>query len=213
MTDIHSIESLVPGFGYFPSSLTEGDENNLVQRINENQKRWEPDYSRLIQRYGYRYHHREKVLTRLEPLPDWLNSWAMRFFELGWTTCIADQVTVQSYEPGIGISEHFDDRKCFGSSIVTISLLSPCVYSLFHPKLRSRHELLVEPRSVVLLRESVRNEWKHGIPARKTDSIGTGQISRGPRLSLTFRTVNLDRVVSSINGDEIVEYSSIPQGA
>ena len=57
-------------------------------------------------------------------------------------------------------------------------------------------DTLLEPRSLVVMRGEARNDWKHGIPARKSDAFA-GQTWRCPegahrRVSLTFRTVVLE---------------------
>jgi alkylated DNA repair dioxygenase AlkB len=122
--------------------------------------------------------------------------WAARFCDFGWMHALADQATVQEYEPGVGISDHIDDSLCFGPEIVTVSLLSPCVYRLTNPKTKFFVEQVIQPRSAVILSDQVRAHWKHGIPARKTDIVDGQRRRRTKRLSITFRTANPARVES-----------------
>lgn len=46
-------------------------------------------------------------------------------------------------------------------------------------------EVLLEPRSLVMLYGEARYNWKHAIPARTRD----GEVERGRRVSLTLRKV------------------------
>jgi alkylated DNA repair dioxygenase AlkB len=51
--------------------------------------------------------------------------------------------------------------------------------------------LLLEPRSLVILRSDARYNWTHRIAARKTDDF-QGRVIERRRVSLTFRKVILD---------------------
>ena len=51
--------------------------------------------------------------------------------------------------------------------------------------------VLLEPRSLLVMGGASRYEWLHGLAARKTDTWGGRTITRGRRLSLTFRKVIL----------------------
>jgi hypothetical protein len=54
--------------------------------------------------------------------------------------------------------------------------------------------LLLEPRSVLVMSDVARYQWKHGIPARKHDSYEGEDYTRGRRLSITFRSILLEAV-------------------
>jgi alkylated DNA repair dioxygenase AlkB len=177
----------VPGFSYYDAVLSPADEADIVLRV-ENEGRWEQDYQRRAQRYGFGYEYDTKTLTKITPVPSWLLEWAVLFCDRGWMRAPADQVTVQEYRPGAGIGDHCDDRLCFGPDIATISLLAPCTYRLTQRKERQMHVRVLQPRSVVVLQGDARRIWKHGILTTKTDAI------RERRLSLTFRTINPQRV-------------------
>ena len=49
--------------------------------------------------------------------------------------------------------------------------------------------LLLECGSLLVLAGASRYNWKHGIPARKSDKLGGQSLWRSRRVSLTFRTV------------------------
>jgi hypothetical protein len=61
----------VPGFSYHEDILSHGDEQDLVARITA-EGRWEQDFERRAQRYGYRYEYITKTLRQIVPVPDWL---------------------------------------------------------------------------------------------------------------------------------------------
>jgi alkylated DNA repair dioxygenase AlkB len=181
---------IVDGFECHNEVLSADEERDAVELIDK-EGRWEQDYQRSAQRYGLRYNYETKTLTRIDPIPSWLEVWAGRFCKCGWMPEPATQITVQEYQPGTGIGEHIDDKLCFGSHIVTISLLSPCTYRLTHrPSLQQKTEIL-PPRCAVVLSREARSIWKHGILTTQKHQI------RSRRLSITFRTVNPERVIAS----------------
>ena len=78
---------------------------------------------------------------------------------------------------------------CFGPRIAIVSLGSPCVMIFSHLHSDARHEVMLEERSLTLLSGAARTDWRHGIPARKSDRVGRVKVARGRRLSVTVRTV------------------------
>jgi alkylated DNA repair dioxygenase AlkB len=51
--------------------------------------------------------------------------------------------------------------------------------------------ILLEPRSLVVLKGEARYGWMHGIPPRKSDIVAGTTVRRSRRVSLTFRKVIL----------------------
>jgi hypothetical protein len=123
----------------------------------------------------------------------------------------ARQAILNLYHPGEGITPHVDLLKRFGDGIVGISLGSGCVMSFNkEPSEESRAtsgvqvqkvcgegaedwELYLPERSIIVLTEEARYEWKHGIQGRRADFVRGEHgreaewIARGVRLSITFR--------------------------
>ena len=97
-----------------------------------------------------------------------------------------DQVIVNEYLPGQGISPHINCISCFGNVICSLSLLSPCVMDFIEEE---KISILLEPSSLLLLTGSSRYNWKHGIAARKSDIYDSNKIIRQRRISVTFRTI------------------------
>jgi alkylated DNA repair dioxygenase AlkB len=78
-----------------------------------------------VQHYGWRYDYRERRVTeemRLGPLPDWLLPAAEAVGDLPEFDRRPDQVIVNEYLPGQGISAHVDCEPCFGPAIASLSL-------------------------------------------------------------------------------------------
>jgi alkylated DNA repair dioxygenase AlkB len=72
-----------------------------------------------------------------------------------------------------------------------VTLGSSCVMKLSAEADERREWLLLERGSLLVLAGPARYDWRHSIPTRKSDPIGDQVISRGRRVSLTFRTVLL----------------------
>ncbi|REC61015.1 hypothetical protein DRF65_18460 [Chryseobacterium pennae] len=98
-----------------------------------------------------------------------------------------DQVIINEYEPGQGISNHIDCVSCFEDIIISVSLLSSCVMQF--SKDREQQEILLQPRSLLLLSGEARYHWKHGIKAVKNDKWSDTIIPRKRRISITFRKI------------------------
>ena len=104
-------------------------------------------------------------------------------------TAAPDQLIVNEYEPGQGITAHVDCVPCFGPVVCSLTLGSQCVMELSAIKGGGTESLLLERGSLLVLAGESRYHWRHAIPGRKSDQIGEQVIQRSRRVSLTFRTV------------------------
>ncbi|KAI6024507.1 hypothetical protein EDC04DRAFT_2573981 [Pisolithus marmoratus] len=102
----------------------------------------------------------------------------------------ARQAIVNLYHPGEGITPHVDLLNRFDDGIIGVSLCSGCVMTFE----RSRWDLYLPERSILVLSKDARYGWTHGIPSRTHDLVegeDRGQepclFRRGTRLSITFR--------------------------
>lgn len=183
---------LPPGAHYRPEFVTAGSEAQLVKTIDE--QPWIADLRRRVQHYGYRYDYRARNVTPdayLGPLPQWASDLAGRLAGNGWFERAPDQLIVNEYLPGQGISAHVDCVPCFGDTIASISLLSTCEMVFENHSIGDRRTALLEPRSALLLNGPARLAWTHAIPARKSDLVNGQRVPRSRRVSLTFRTVEV----------------------
>lgn len=180
----------VPGLRYIATYLTLEEQAALAAVIDE--QPWLTDLKRRVQQYGYRYNYTGRTVDTsmfLGPLPIWASRLAQRLHHDGYTPELPDQVIVNEYEPGQGISSHIDCVPCFGDTILSLSLLSSCMMLFTHSRSQAQSSLFLEPGSLLVMQGEARYTWRHSIPARKSDVYNDQKIMRGRRLSLTFRTV------------------------
>lgn len=190
------IES-VPGLKIWDSFLTPDEQSHCVQRVDAAVNEWRDDLSRRVQHYGWRYDYKARAITpdmHIGALPDWLDILAQKLYdETGLFDRKPEQVIVNEYLPGQGIAMHIDHRG-FGPTVCTISLLDDWEMD-FSPNWKDKYPALLPQGSCVLLTETSRSEWQHGIAPRKSEHAENSRRRRGRRLSLTFRTVlNSDRM-------------------
>jgi alkylated DNA repair dioxygenase AlkB len=178
----------IEGFSYHPNYISPDEEKRLIETID--QKSWMNDLKRRVQHYGYRYDYKSRIVKNdffIGTLPAWLNNLSLQLHQDNLFPKPPDQVIVNEYLPGQGISAHIDCIPCFGKTIASLSLGSGAV--MVFTKGSEKHEIYLEPRSLVLLSGAARYEWSHSIPARQSDNCDGIKIARARRLSLTFRNV------------------------
>ena len=181
----------IRGLQYVPDYINAVQHDWLLGRIDNQQ--WLGDLKRRVQHYGFKYDYRARKVNlelRIGALPEWLQKLSRKLHRDGHMPETADQVIVNEYEPGQGISSHIDCEPCFKNTIVSLSLGSGCVMN-FTNKFDRKHiiPIWLAPRSIVVLRDEARYEWLHGIAARKWDVWGNQRYERARRVSLTFRKV------------------------
>ena len=182
----------IDGLRYIPNFITNAEAQVLLQKIDANP--WLTDLKRRVQHYGWKYDYtarRVDETMRLGGLPDWLMDLGHRLQQEGYFSKLPDQVIINEYQPGQGISPHIDCVPCFEETIASLSLGSLCVMNFTHANTGEKTSRLLEPRSLLLFSGDARYHWKHGIAARKSDKHNGQIIARGRRISLTFRNVIL----------------------
>jgi alkylated DNA repair dioxygenase AlkB len=182
----------IPGLHYVADYLDEGRERGLVEQIDRGP--WLTELRRRVQHCGYRYDYKGRKVTPemyLGPLPGWLLPLCRELKDRGLMPRVADQVIVNEYEPGQGIAPHVDCVPCFDDTIASLTLGSSCVMEFTKVKTREKASLFLARRSLVVLSGEARYDWRHAIPARKSDSHEGRAVARGRRLSLTFRNVRV----------------------
>src|SRR5918997_1290838 len=180
----------IPGLTYITDYINLDEQNALIGLID--QQEWSTKLKRRIQHYGYRYDYKNGSLASsqyLGALPDWAQTIASRLYDDGLTTKVFDQVIVNEYEPGQGITNHIDCLPCFGNTIISLSLGSSCVMDFTHSQTKEKASLLLYPGSLVVMQGAARYDWEHGIAARKKDKYKDREIVRSRRVSMTFREV------------------------
>jgi len=189
-----SIIAPIYGLTYIPNYLSAQEHEELVQTIQR--QPWRSDIRRRVQHYGWRYDYKVRSIDYdmyMGNLPDWVGWLAKQLYEDKHIGAVPDQMIVNEYLPGQGIAPHIDCEPCFGNAVISISLLSPIVMDFCHVATRRKAEVLLEPRSLVVIADESRYEWTHGIAARKTDFFRQEKFDRKLRISLTFRKVMFEK--------------------
>ncbi len=180
----------IPELTYLPHYITVDEQNKLINIID--QQEWSTKLRRRVQHYGYRYDYKNGSLASssyLGDLPNWAGGIAKRLSDDGLTTKVPDQVIINEYEPGQGITSHIDCVPCFGKTIISLSLGSSCVMDFTHSQIKQKASILLLPRSLVVMQGAARYEWQHSIAARKKDKYKGRELVRTRRVSMTFREV------------------------
>lgn len=176
----------IPGLHYAPDVLTEDEQRGLLQQVDS--QPWLTDLKRRVQHYGYKYDYRARRIDHemfVGTLPSFARDVAQRLMELNLLAEMPDQMIVNEYLPGQGISAHIDCEPCFTSTIATVSLGSQCEMEFVSRKTGEKKQLLLWPGSALVMTGEARYDWTHAIPFRKSDR----GIPRQRRVSLTFRRV------------------------
>ncbi|KAK3841901.1 MAG: hypothetical protein J3R72DRAFT_444002 [Linnemannia gamsii] len=211
---------------YLPDFITPAEEQALIDKVLTAPKpKWVHLKNRRLQNWGGIVSDRGMIG---EPLPDWLSYLFPRFREAGVfegmdaTHQDPNHCLVNEYLAGQGIMPH-KDGPAYLPTVATVTLSSHCVLEFYkHPEDKDREDhdstkdgvreqepefsLLVQPRSLLVLKEDVYKKYMHGIreiteddlrkgnilnlPEAKPDGIEeTPVLERETRVSLTFRIV------------------------
>lgn len=185
---------MIPGLSLIEEFIGADREAQLTEWIDS--KPWDDRLHRRVQQYGHRYDHRSRSLDEsyLGPLPELLGGLA-RDLE-PYFGKVPNQVIINEYLPGQGISKHIDCPRCFGPVVLSLSLQSGAMMRFDDHQpldLRRRHELYLPRRSLLILKDEARYEWRHEIVKRRSDKLGDEERVRERRISVTLRRA-LERV-------------------
>ena len=187
----HEAAALIGGLRYVENYISEYQHDWLLTEIDKHQ--WLDDLKRRVQHYGFKYDYKARRVDmgmRLGELPKWLKRLSQKLHEDKHMPEVADQVIVNEYLPGQGISSHIDCEPCFEDTIVSLSLGAGCVMDFTNRSDKTKKvPVWLAPRSLVVLSGEARHEWLHGIAGRKTDEWEGQKHERQRRVSLTFRKV------------------------
>ncbi|MEO0595226.1 MAG: alpha-ketoglutarate-dependent dioxygenase AlkB [Chloroflexota bacterium] len=184
---------MITGLRYIPNFVSEHSAKDLIDTIDH--QFWMTDMKRRVQHYGYVYDYKKRIVTSdmaLGGLPDWLADLAEQVHTTGYISAMPDQVIINEYVPGQGISPHVDCEPCFDDTILSLSLGSACLMDFTHIEGQHTNSILLAPRSLLIMAGEARYDWKHGIATRKSDVVDGKRVARQRRISLTMRKVILD---------------------
>ena len=190
--DVYENIKGIPGLTYKPDYITKQEEKKLIDAIDK--ETWLDDLSRRVQHYGYKYDYTARRINlnmKIGSLPDWILPLSEKLTKDGFFKKQPDQVIINEYKSGQGIADHIDCEPCFEDTIVSLSLLDSVVMDFTEAiNKKNRVEVPLFPRSIIILKEDARYDWKHGIKKRKKHKYKKsweGELNR--RISLTFRRV------------------------
>lgn len=188
-SDSEALEKLLAnGASYDPSFLTPQQSGLLIAAIDSQGHKWENDFSRRVQHYGWHYEYSQHGTIRpTDSIPDFLEGVCEEMLDRGWFEKQPNQVLVNEYEPGQGIGKH-KDRDCFGPAVATLTLGDCWPMQFILPDGES-FEFFLEVGSVLVMDGDVRSKWLHTIYPRKNDKLGFTKRPRRRRVSVTFRTI------------------------
>jgi alkylated DNA repair dioxygenase AlkB len=177
----------IPGLKLIEDFITPHKAEELLKIVDS--QPWLNDLQRRVQHYGYKYDYKLRDLENLYlgSLPNWLLEICKALTDTKIFDHAPGQVIINEYLPGQGISPHIDCVPCFGETIASLSLGSSCIMDF--QKLDKKVSVMLEPNSLCVMKDEARYNWQHSIPSRKTDFFGGVKITRGRRVSLTFRNV------------------------
>ncbi|XP_077141877.1 putative RNA/DNA demethylase ALKBH6 [Ranitomeya variabilis] len=201
---------------YIPEYITAAEEEYLLRQVyNAPKPKWTQLSGRKLQNWGGLPHPRGMVP---EKLPPWLQTYTDKISSLEvFGGSRANHVLVNEYNPGEGIMPH-EDGPLYYPTVTTISLGSHTLLDFYLPisgpgseeenqaarTEEQRHvlSLLLEPRSLFILREDLYKSHLHGIRPVTQDTLdhkvaNLGQcaaraeetLARRTRVSLTVRLV------------------------
>ncbi|QED23056.1 alpha-ketoglutarate-dependent dioxygenase AlkB [Candidatus Deianiraea vastatrix] len=162
----------IEGLSYATNYITLEQEQFLIDRIDK--QPWLSDLKRRVQHYGYKYDYKARRITpdlKIADVPAWLQ--ILPSF---------DQVIINEYRAGQGITPHIDCIPCFGDTICIVSLLEDCEMILENAGVK--HSIILHQKSLLKLEGEARYKWKHSIPQRKSNI-------NNRRVSITYRKVIL----------------------
>lgn len=190
----------VPGLAVLDGFLSDADAAALLGHLDA--QPWDDRLNRRVQHYGYTFDYSTRHVdleNPAPPLPPLVLALAARAAAAAGSPwgegVLPDQLTVNEYEPGQGISAHVETHSAFADGIVALSLGSGCVMELRRqlgadgaaPPVK--RQVWLAPRSLMAMTGECRYGWSHSIPARKHDRVSGALLPRARRVSVTLRKV------------------------
>jgi len=170
---------MIEGLTIIENYISDAEEVLLIDQIN--QQEWNNSLVRRTQHYGYEYNYTSKAVgDPIQSIPNWNNFLIDRMLKDEYITKKVEQLIINEYKAGQGISKHIDS-KIFGNTIISLSLGSSC--NMIFRKGSEVIEIHIKPKTLLIMKDIARWKWTHEIPQRKTDD----KIARTTRISLTFR--------------------------
>ncbi|CAE7474486.1 ALKBH8 [Symbiodinium natans] len=205
----------VPGLHVVTDFITDEESVSLLREIDA--RPWDTSIKRRVQHYGHAFDYATLKIAEqgtVPTMPSFAAEVISRLRDSSLMPHEVDQLTVNEYEPGVGIAFHVDAHSAFEDGIAAITLGSGIVMEFRktdatsgklsmgkHHRMAppqagaeiSKHVWL-PPKSLLIISGEARFAWQHGIAWRKTDCLKEGEVlPRSRRVSLTFRRARCGR--------------------
>lgn len=216
----------IPGAIYIPNFISIEEEKEIISTFDSHP--YQKVIRRRQQFYGPTYYHTTHDLKSIQPTNDKQDKYSLDMNEFKWLidkffnlkdnkgyeifkkdgSNYPDQILVNEYIGNMGISTHFDDFEAFDDVIATLSFCNPLYMTLQKPKEINNHctdlykngkiRILLEPRSLFVMKDDCRYKWRHGITKHKLVFLpqNKGVLKRDDkyrRISATIRKLGKGR--------------------
>ena len=144
---------------------------------------------RDVAHYGHEYSYRSfGIGSNCYPVPLIITQFLEKL------TCVLvplpNQFTLTKYIPGSGIPMHTDIIDGIGPQIASLSFLNPIIFHFTDSSSSTSLQILLNPRSLLVMDKEARYTFQHGIKERKSDLLQDGSVcKRKTRWSITMRHV------------------------
>lgn len=105
---------------------------------------------------------------------------------------VFDQCIANHYQPGQGLINHVDLDK-FEDGILILNLVGSATMVFEHVLLGTLYQIFLQEGDILILNESARYDWYHGIESLTEDVVNGKTIVRGQRISITLRKMKLEQ--------------------
>lgn len=185
----------IPGLFIYRNYLTKEEQDEIIKEIYE--REWDDSgIRRKVQQFirDYDYSSRNPVGRKKDNPPPSILKLKQQLETTGVFKKSIDQIIVNKYEPGEGISAHAD-HEAFDDTITTISLGSSATMIFCCKINKNKICVRLNPGDMATMTGESRCNWTHEIPARKNDRMmgdipvltGGKWVPRKTRISVTFR--------------------------
>lgn len=171
------------GLSYRSDFISSDEEKYYIDFVESCE--WSNDLYRKTQQYGFKYNYLTRSLIDAPAIPDVLLNLVNKVEQELKLNNYFNQIIVNHYNPGQGISKHTDHTRWFDNTICVVSLGGNTTMVFYNGRFKKKQR--IERKSLMVMSDDIRYNWQHEIKAQRTDLINNKRIARRPRISITFR--------------------------
>jgi alkylated DNA repair dioxygenase AlkB len=174
----------INGLTIIKNFISNKEELELINNI-KNINSWNNNLSRRVKHYGFEYNYINKTITdEVDKFPKFQEYINKRMIELNIINEPFNQLIINEYIPGNGISKHIDSN-IFDNIICSLSLHDE--YPIIFRNNNIFKRIYLPRKSLLIIKDDARYKWTHEIPSRKKDNNKI----RLTRWSLTYRHIKI----------------------